>query len=103
MFRLAPLILMLLAAPARAGGPIAEVVCGDREALVARLSGSMAATPVAAGLRDAEALMEVWAAEDGDWTLVQTHANGMTCILAMGENWHQSMPPAGDAGGAPGP
>ena len=28
----------------------------------------------------------------GDWTLVQSTANGQTCILAMGEAWEAAAP-----------
>jgi len=31
--------------------------------------------------------MEVWTADQGDWTLVITYATGTSCIVAMGENW----------------
>jgi hypothetical protein len=88
-WRLIP-ILVLLAAPAAAETPIAEVVCLPKGELKLRMRG---AEVVGAGLRDAETVLEVWAGPTGDWTLVQVHATGLACILAMGESWETVMPP----------
>jgi hypothetical protein len=87
-WRLVP--LLLLSGPAMAESPIAEVICLPRVELVQRLAG---AEVVGAGLRDAEAVLEIWARPSGDWTLVQTYANGVACILAMGEAWEAVVPP----------
>ncbi len=86
------LCCILLAGPVQAQGPIAEVICAPRVEIMARLKGAELA---GAGLRDAEALLEVWRRPSGDWTLVQSYANGMACILAMGEGWEAApAPPA---------
>lgn len=45
------------------------------------------------GLRDSEALVEVWRRPSGVWTLVQSYPNGTACILAMGEAWEAVQPP----------
>jgi hypothetical protein len=84
--------LLLLTGPALAESPIAEVICAPRAEILARLAGAEVA---GAGLRDGEAVLEVWTKASGDWTLVQSYANGTACILAMGEAWEaQSPPPA---------
>lgn len=82
---------VLVAAPAVADTPIAEVVCETTPRMLDRLSGAMGATRTAIGLRDEEQLMEVWTDPHGDWTLVASYASGTSCILAMGENW-QALP-----------
>ncbi len=87
-WRLIP--LLALAAPAAAESPIAEVICAPRAELLARMRG---AEIVGAGLRDTEAVVEVWTEASGDWTLVQSYANGTACILAMGEAWEAPAPP----------
>lgn len=87
-WRLIPLVL--LGAPAGAGTPIAEVICAPRAEVLARLQGAEIA---GSGLRDAEAVLEVWTRASGDWTLVQSYANGMACILAMGAAWEGPLPP----------
>lgn len=87
-WRLIPVVL--LAAPAFADSPIAEMVCVPRAELADRLRGAEVA---GSGLRDQEAVLEVWTRASGDWTLVQSYANGMACILAMGEAWEAVTPP----------
>jgi hypothetical protein len=73
-----------------AQGPIAEMICVPREELLARMQGAEIA---GVGLRYEDAVMEVWAEPSGDWTLVQSYANGTACILAMGEAWETVTPP----------
>lgn len=82
--------VLLLASPAAAETPIAEVICVPRAELLQRLSGAQV---TGSGLRDAEAVLEVWTKASGDWTLVQSYANGTACILAMGEAWEAVIPP----------
>ncbi|MGL4234573.1 hypothetical protein [Tabrizicola sp.] len=80
-----------VATPVVAESPIAEVICVPRAELLARLEGAKVA---GAGLRDSEALLEVWTRPSGDWTLVQSYADGMACILAMGSDWDGLAQPA---------
>jgi hypothetical protein len=88
LIRLIP--FLVLAGPAVAESAIAEMICAPRAEIVARLQGSEVA---AAGLRDSEAVLEVWTKASGDWTLVQSYANGTACILAIGEAWEALTPP----------
>lgn len=81
---------LVLATPAVAESPIAEVICAPRAEILARLQGAEVA---GSGLRDAEAVLEIWTRASGDWTLVQSYANGQACILAMGEAWEAVVPP----------
>jgi hypothetical protein len=89
--RIALLILalcpILAPRPVVAGGPIAEVICFPRAALVERLRGQYGATLAGSGLRNMEMVMEIWTDPQGDWTLVQNYTDGKSCILAMGEFW----------------
>jgi hypothetical protein len=86
------ILVLALTSPAAAESPIAEVLCAPRAEILARLSG---ATITGSGLRDADAVLEVWARPSGAWVLVQSHANGTACILAMGEAWEDAtLPPA---------
>ena len=87
-WRLIP--LLVLAGPVAAETPIAEVLCAPRAELMVRLHGAALA---GSGLRDADAVVEVWAPPSGDWALVQSYANGQACILAMGEAWEAVVPP----------
>ena len=92
------LLLALVPAPALAVDPIAEVICADRAEMLRRLEVDYGATRQGTGLRGAEAVMEVWAVPStGDWTLVQSYADGRACIVAIGENWEGPETPADPA------
>jgi hypothetical protein len=92
--RIAPVLMLSVPAPAAAWSPLGEVLCAPRPAVVARLERDHRATLRATGLREGGTLIEVWAAEDGGWTLVQSYAGGTACIVAMGAAWEMPRPPA---------
>jgi hypothetical protein len=84
------ILVVAFGGPVAAETPLAEVICVPRAELVQRMQGAEVA---GAGLRDAETVLEVWTRASGDWTLVQSYANGTACILAMGEAWEAVVPP----------
>jgi hypothetical protein len=94
--RLTLLAGCLLATPAAATSPIAEVICAPRGEIVSQLTRLSGATMTGMGLRDVETVMEIWTSPRGDWTLVQSYSDGRACILAMGEAW--DMPNHGEKG-----
>jgi hypothetical protein len=80
----------------QADSPIAEILCAPREAMVQRLTTTQGASLAATGLRDTDTVMEVWTSPRGDWTLVQSYVDGLSCILAMGADWDMpDLPGAG--------
>ena len=94
MIRFAAACLMLLPLPLRAQSPIAEVVCAPTQQMTQKLSRQYGGSRRATGLRAPEELVEIWANEGGDWTMVITYASGRSCIVAMGEHWTAEGPPA---------
>lgn len=88
------LCLALLPLPVQAESPIAEVICAPRAQMVARLHRLYGPRPAATGLRDTDTVIEIWSSPQGDWSLVQTAANGQACLLAMGEAWEMPLPRA---------
>ncbi len=93
MARRLALLPLLMPLPAAAQSPIAEVICAPRAEIVARLEQAQGAHLAGTGLRDRETVLEIWADPAGDWTLVQSYANGQACILAMGQVWETVPPP----------
>ena len=76
-----------LAPPASADG-LVDIMCMERGALVARLTGTNGEERVGLGLNAPDALIEVWAnPETGDWTMVRGYADGRHCIVALGRAW----------------
>lgn len=88
----APLYLFCLMGPGWASSPITPVICAAQDDMIQRLTVDYGAQKISTGLRGPEAIVEIWAAEQGDWTLVQTYADGTSCILAMGEHWQDMRP-----------
>ncbi len=91
MFRFV-LSFVVLASPAFAGSPIAEILCEPRDRMEQRLSQTFIATRSALGVRSPDQVMEVWTDARGDWALVMRYANGQSCIVAMGEDWMTVVP-----------
>ncbi|WP_344846899.1 hypothetical protein [Celeribacter arenosi] len=88
--------LLFNSLPALASGPIAEVFCADRGEIRRKLTVQFGAVQVGSGIRDREATLEIWSnPTTGDWTLVQTYADGKSCILAMGDAWEAAPATAG--------
>ncbi|AJE48254.1 hypothetical protein [Celeribacter indicus] len=97
------LVVFAAAGAAQAVSPIAEVVCGPREEIAAKLGRQFGAVRTGSGLRGPEAVLEIWTnPQSGEWTLVQAYVEGRSCILAMGEAWETVTPEAaaGESGTA---
>lgn len=85
------LLALAIACPAQAADPIGHVICAERSEMLRRLEVEHGATRQGSGLRGPEALIEVWTVPStGDWTLVQSYADGRACIVALGESWEQA-------------
>ena len=74
--------------PQAGSATIADVICDDSARLERQLLTIHGAQKLGGGMRGPDALLEVWLSpKRGDWTLVQSYANGTSCIVAMGEHW----------------
>ena len=81
---------MLATAPPAAR---AQLSCGDRKAMVEQLSRTYGEARKGAGLAGRTALFEIWASDvTGSWTILKTTPNGIACLIAAGENWHDDRP-----------
>ncbi len=87
--------LLILAVPWPAHG---QAVCMPRDQIVARLESQYQEFQAAWGMANTGQLVELWATEDRDtWTLVLTHANGISCLMAAGEHWSEMEYPGDGA------
>ena len=81
------LIAVLISMPATA-----QTMCGQRADVLSGLSGTYTETPTAMGLANNGGVMEILTSPKGDtWTIIITLPNGMSCLVAAGENW-EKMP-----------
>jgi lipid A disaccharide synthetase len=69
----------------------AQLRSAERANLVAFLDRNFAEKLTAVGLVNQNAVLEVYAAESGTWTLVVTDVHGISCILLSGDSW-ETMP-----------
>jgi hypothetical protein len=65
--------------------------CGDRTAIIERLSDKYGEQRKATGLNNSANLVEVFSSETtGSWTILMTNPDGKTCLIAAGEHWDAS-------------
>ena len=84
------LLLALLAAVAIALPAAAQqrnVFCGERTKIAKALYNNYEETPVASGLAEAGAVIEIFASPQGTWTMLITTPAGQSCYMASGESW----------------
>lgn len=96
MTRFSLALAVCMALPTCLYARMADVSCDDSGRMLSMLTGVLGAERQGMGLRDPETMLEVWVTHaSGEWIIVQTYANGTSCIVAMGEHWEAS--PAGPA------
>ena len=79
----------LLAAPAAA----AQIgLCMARSALIETLTADGQVPTGERGLATGGVVFEVIAAPDGEWTLLLSRPNGVSCVMAAGEAWESRRP-----------
>lgn len=66
---------------------IAQSVCVDRAEAAMNLKKKFAEVPVSMVLSKQGTVIEVFASSEGSWSIVMTFPNGMSCIMAAGEEW----------------
>lgn len=88
MFRFALVFVAALLGPSAALANLSDIQCDDSARLKQQLADGLGVIRQGSGLRGPDAVLELWMhPANGDWTLVQTYANGTSCIVAMGEHW----------------
>ena len=69
-------------------------VCGPRDKIIERLSARYAERQSAIGMTSGGSLVELFISPNGTWTFVHTTTDGLTCLLAAGQNWEALTPVA---------
>lgn len=85
------LIAMLFPpSPAHAQQPM---ICGQRDQIIARLQASFGEERRAMGLAGHNRIIEVFASDEtGSWTITITGLDGITCLVAAGQNYESFAP-----------
>ena len=88
VFSLIFIAAMILVSPAAA-----QPVCTDRSNTLKNLEENYSEVPVSMGLTTTGAVVEILSSKSGNsWTIILTMPNGMTCMIAAGENWKNVIP-----------
>jgi hypothetical protein len=66
--------------------------CADRSQVIEFLAQKYTEKPAAVGLINQRAVMEVYAADNGTWTLVVTDVAGRSCVILAGTSWETTAP-----------
>lgn len=86
---IAAAVLAAFLIPLPAFGQMARpgAVCGERGKFLTHLGQNHKETPAAMGVTASGRVLEVLTSEDGTWTIIITHPNGVTCMVAAGQAW----------------
>lgn len=66
---------------------MAQQVCTTRADLVKMLGDKYQELPVGNGLVNDKAVIEVYVSNRGSFTILSSYTNGVSCIVAAGNNW----------------
>ncbi|MFQ5955386.1 MAG: hypothetical protein ACE5JZ_10020 [Kiloniellales bacterium] len=72
----------------------AQVLCGDHAKMVASLDQKFEEARSGIGLASNGAVVELYTASTGTWTLLITKPGGATCVIGNGEAWEALRKPA---------
>jgi hypothetical protein len=68
------------------GSAAAQMVCGERDAIVAQLERKYGETRRSIGLQQGRSVVEVYASDKtGSWTILMTDTRGKACLMATGD------------------
>jgi len=68
----------------------AEVVCVERVKFIERLKQHYGERPVSSGINFNGVMVEVFASDEGHFTILATRPNGESCLIASGKNWQET-------------
>ncbi len=95
MMRRLPLAILALAAVGigpQSSSAQAVVNCADRTKVVEFLARQYDEKQTAVGFVNPKAVMELYAADNGTWTLIITDVSGRSCVILAGKSWETIIP-----------
>jgi hypothetical protein len=70
----------------------AETLCAQHDKLVTLLESKYGEQQAGYGLVGTRSMLEVFVSEKHSFTIISTHPNGFSCIVAAGDNWEAVEP-----------
>lgn len=71
----------------------AQVACANRTELIKLLDEKYHEASTGYGTVGETSVIEVFASVKGTFTILSTQGNGISCIIATGQNWEELGPP----------
>ena len=65
----------------------AAMFCGDRSKIISFLDRDFQESRSGLGLANNGAVIELYTAKTGTWTMRATNPSGKTCVIGSGEGW----------------
>jgi hypothetical protein len=79
---------ILLTSPASSQATTEQAaMCGVRTEIVTKLSKEFQEAPMATGMVDQSAVLEIFVSDTGTWTILATRPDGTSCVVSAGEGW----------------
>jgi hypothetical protein len=70
----------------------AETACANHDKLVTMLENKYGEQQTGYGVVGARAVLEVFVSEKHTFTVISTYPNGVSCVVAAGDNWEAVEP-----------
>ena len=86
-------LILIAGSFAFAPAALAQPVCGSHQSISENLKKSYTEAPVSMGITSGGGIIEVFSSPKGTWTLVITQPNGMSCLIAAGQDWEELPKP----------
>ena len=86
-------LFVIFATPATA-----KTICGDRSKMIGYLDRDYQEAQTGLGLASNGAVVELYTAKTGTWTMLITSPDGKTCVVGSGEGWESQHRPKRVAG-----
>ena len=68
-----------------------QMPCGKRTDVVRMLRENFGEGPIAQGLAHTGAVAEIFISAQGNWTIIATSPNGMSCMIGSGQAWQPAV------------
>jgi hypothetical protein len=67
-----------------------DVVCVDRGKFIERLKRTYGERQVSRGINFNGVMVEIFASREGHFTILATRPDGVSCLVASGDNWQET-------------
>lgn len=93
MKRISLYVATIVLAALMSASAAAQVACGRHAEIVGKLESGYQESKKGMGLAANGQLVELFAAEAGNWSILVVTPEGMACLVLTGQDWLAATPP----------